>query len=126
MAAVEAGRSVFEASRYPEIVPELINAGYQMRDRLNVQRFLREHSFLLPLLYETIAKTPEYFPGAVVRLDLFQDPESEDVSEHLFVRIVSELEAREAYDKLRQLQSEWWLARLPEARGQMTIGLDYF
>lgn len=124
-ASIEAGINVFTASRYPELVPQLISAGYQVRDRLNVQRFLREHPFVMPLLHETITKISEYFPGAPVKLELFQDPESEDVSEHLFVRIGVESEPEEALGKLRRLQSEWWLARLPQARGQMTIGLDY-
>lgn len=124
-AGLEAGINVFTAARYPEIVPELIDIGYQVRDRLNVQRFLREHSFLVPMLVETIPNIREYFPNAQIRLELFQDPEAEAVFEHLFIKVATDLQLKEARDAFKKLQTEWWLSKLPKARGHLTIGLAY-
>ncbi len=95
-----------------------------MRPR-EVSSFLQAHPFLFPLLVEAHGKIAEYFePSTKPILEVIADPESED-SQELFVLILTHDTPEEALSRLDRLDQEWWLDVLPQARGKMTIDVEY-
>lgn len=81
--------------------------------------------YLLPLLVEAHKKVAEYFelPAKPI-LEVISDPESEG-DQQLFLLIPTYHAPQQALFRLDQLDQEWWLDVLPQARGKMTIDVEY-
>jgi hypothetical protein len=76
-----------------------------------VRAFLREHSFVEPLLGEIAAQLPKYFPNAPVRL---QAEVERDATGQLFTQLVVEIVVEgwsvdAAMDAMDAFVAEWWL-----------------
>jgi hypothetical protein len=98
---------------------------YEFRDSAAVEAFLEEKPFLIRLLFNAYGKIREYFPpGSRLVLKVVADPEAQEERE-LFVFIQTKLPPRAARPLLAELDREWWLDAMLDARGQMTIGLEY-
>lgn len=98
---------------------------YDFRRPREVSTFLQAHPFLLPLLVEAHRKIAEYFdPSAKSILEVITDLESEGGRE-LFVLVPTHDTPEEALSRLERLDQEWWLDVLPQARGKMTIDVEY-
>lgn len=103
----------------------VVEPRYDFRRPPEVSSFLQAHPFLLPLLVEAHEKVTEYFePSTKPILEAITDPEAED-SQELFVLIPTHDTPEEALSRLDRLDQEWWLDVLPQARGKMTIDVEY-
>ncbi len=104
---------------------ETIGASYIINDVSRVQRFLQSHAYLLPLLQEVPAHIDLYFPNALLALDVETDPEGGVYPDDLVVRIRTDLSAEAAIAKLKCLDKEWWIDRVADSRGFMTINVEF-
>jgi hypothetical protein len=89
--------------------PELknLNDFYTFIEPVKVQKFLEEHSFLLPLLLEAPSKIHRFFPNSSLSLRVTDDPELVG-SEQLILSIPSDFEPQEAISRQNQLDDTWW------------------
>ncbi|GAB4409007.1 MAG: hypothetical protein Kow00106_02340 [Anaerolineae bacterium] len=106
-------------------IRSMIEPLYEFRDHRAVSGFLQAHPFLLPLLVDARRKIAEYFElPAMPILDVISDPESEGDQE-LFLLIPTYHSPEQVLRYLDRLDQEWWLDVLPQARGKMTIDVEY-
>jgi hypothetical protein len=108
-----------------EVAARLERVGYVLRERTQVAEFLDQYSFLTSLLLEAPAPIARHFPDAPMFLEIFEDTESDEQDRHLVINIGTELGPKEVIAKLRTLQKDWWLDRLPVAKGRLSIGFEY-
>lgn len=114
----------FSTDLEPERRIESLADLYSFDDGASVGRFLRENSFLLTLLMEARKKIQEYFgPNVEVELELFTDPEADDVQQ-LFALIHTSLPLEEEANFLENLYDEWWLDALPAAQGKLVVSAE--
>lgn len=108
-------------------IRSLIEPLYDFRRPREVSDFLQAHPFLLPLLAEAHKKIAEHFelplPAKPI-LEVITDPDSEGGQE-LYVLIPTCQPPEQALFHLDRLDQEWWLDVLPQARGRMTIDVEY-
>jgi hypothetical protein len=98
---------------------------YEVTDDVAVRDFLKEHPFLIQLLFEAHKKIQELFgPELRLTLKVVADPEALGERE-LFVFIQTRLHPKQARALLAQLGREWWLDAMLDAKGEMTISLEY-
>lgn len=95
---------------------------YVATEREKILDFLRENSYLFPLLMEAYHHAKMHFPGNSVRLELATDPEIPNTTQ-LIVRVVTPLNPKEASQKLRELDKQWWLGAMSQAQGKMLIDI---
>jgi hypothetical protein len=106
-------------------IQSMVEPLYHFRRPREVSDFLQTHVYLLPLLVEAHKKVAEYFelPAKPI-LEVISDPESEG-DQQLFLLIPTYHAPQQALFRLDQLDQEWWLDVLPQARGKMTIDVEY-
>ena len=98
---------------------------YEFRGRAAVEDFLRENPFLVSLLSDAFVSIRKYFgSGTRAVLQVIKDPEAQ-ADRRLFVFIPTRLRPKEARIRLKSLDKGWWINALPEARGKVTISLEY-
>lgn len=97
---------------------------YLFREANEVQGFLEENPFLVPLLQEARIHIKEYFPDSDVVLEVITDPEIMGEKE-LVASIVAGQNVEEACETLKQLNEDWWLDTLDRAEDQLHIGLEF-
>lgn len=104
---------------------------YTLRNKTEVRNFLREHSFLAQLLTDIYHHVGLHFPASQLFLDVSIDYEAEEKqylllsSREIAVSICTSLPPRDAMRRLNDLYSTWWLAASTEARGKISIGLEF-
>lgn len=82
---------------------------FEVRNRKAVGDFLSRRPALLPLLLEAPERAKRFFgTGVAFVLDVRVDRESQGPSE-LFIYILTEHTAHEAWKRLRELEDSWWL-----------------
>jgi hypothetical protein len=89
-----------------------------------VEKYLDENPFLVPLLAEAGRILPRHFPDATLRLEVVIDPEVPN-EKQLVLSIAPRLPAPEALAVLRRFDEGWWLDRLPEAQDRLAITLTF-
>lgn len=98
---------------------------YEFRNEVAVEGFLEERPFLIQVLFNAYKKIRQYFdPGSQLSLTVVADPEAQEERE-LFLFIQTGLHPRAAQTLLAELDREWWLDAILDAKGEMTIGLEY-
>ena len=98
---------------------------YTFRRPEEVSEFLRDHSFLVPLLLEAHGKIEQYFgSSSEVILEVITDPEAEDDHE-LFALVPTNLSPDEALSHLDRFDQEWWLDASSQAHCLLNIDLEY-
>ncbi len=98
---------------------------YDIEDRSAVEAFIDRHPFLTSLLERAPAAIQARFgPHAGLRLEVLADPDAEG-AEHLYLFVRTDRPFEEAYERQRQLDEEWWLDAMPEARAMMTVGIEF-
>ncbi len=96
---------------------------YTMRDRSEVESFLRQNPYLGPLLSEAHQRLQQYFPGAPLFLEVAVDPEED--FEELLLTVFTSLPPGEARAIRNRFDDDWWLASLNRAKGNLCIALGY-
>lgn len=98
---------------------------YEFKGDTAVEDFLKENPFLVRLLFDAYDRIREYFgPGTRLALEVISDPEAEEERE-LFLFIQTRLPPKAARTLLAVLDREWWLDAMLDAKGEMTISLEY-
>jgi hypothetical protein len=97
---------------------------YELRGRDQVASFISNNLFLNPLLNEAHSRIKGYFPGASLFLESFSQPEAPEES-YLTIFINPALKAKEAIQKLDQLDAEWWADTLSSTQGKLSINLEF-
>jgi len=99
-----------------------IFALYTIAQPEEVQEFLEENSFLMPLVSATYENIRKYMSYSDVTLDLEIDPE--DGTESLVAHVVTSLPVEEAHQQLKQFDCQWWLNVLDQARSKFYVNLE--
>lgn len=98
---------------------------YEFRNDATVEDYLEENPSLRNLLIEAHNKIREYFGSDTpVALDVLREPDAKNGG-RLFVLILTTLRPKEALSRLDELDRGWWLGALSQARGKVTIDIDY-
>ncbi len=105
---------------------------YVFRSDREVQHFLRHYPFLVQLLSDTYSKIEAHFPGSEVLLDVAVDYEATDdytevtdTNQELVASVATHLSPKEAIETLEKFYDDWWLKASKEARGKISIGLEF-
>jgi hypothetical protein len=98
--------------------------GYELRNQPEIQRFLGSNTHLLPMLTEARQQIARYFPGAPLALEVTTDPEALD-NEQLIAIIITSVSADEAFECLEQLDQGWWLGVIRQAKGKLSISVEF-
>ena len=94
-------------------------------DQDQIQRTLKSHPSLMPLLLDAHQNIQRYFPGSEVMLDVSIDPDSlTGDNEELVVSIGTQLDGKEALKTLEQFYDDWWSHVSNEATDKIVIGLE--
>ncbi|MBE0516022.1 MAG: hypothetical protein IBX41_01345 [Methanophagales archaeon] len=111
-------------SNYPFLDLRGLKQLYVLRREEEVYDFLVKDSFLFPLLLEAYDKISNYFEeSSKVFLEVVTDPEAGD--EDLLISIHTNLRPEEAFNRLSQLDKEWWLDTPTYVRKKICIDLDF-
>ncbi|HKO62481.1 MAG TPA: hypothetical protein VJV03_15055 [Pyrinomonadaceae bacterium] len=99
---------------------------FRLRGRESVCRFLKDHWFLVSILFEARKRFDQYF-GADARaaLELITDPEDDSSTTKLFALILTSLSSNDASTRLDRLDEEWWFNQPPDVRRVLSIDVDY-
>ena len=100
--------------------PELY---YQIRDYLNIQKFLKNNLFLLDVLYDAPKIIKKYFSSENLVLDLISDSESN--YEVLFIFIQTKDDVEIALKKLDKLDEEWFFNLPYNIREKLCVHLEF-
>ena len=110
------------AQRYNFSPIEDVLALYSVSKQEEVQDFLEQNSFLVPLVSATYENIGKHFSSySKVTLDLETDPE--DATESLAAHVVTSLPVDEAYKQLKQFDWQWWLNVMDQARSKFYVNL---
>lgn len=98
---------------------------YEIDDRISVEGFLYKYNFLRPFLDEAPQHIHRIF-GHDIHLSLVLEHDYEEGTEpELFIYIQTRLAPQEAFQKLRQLDGEWFLSQLEDLNGKLNISLSF-
>ncbi|CVK17529.1 hypothetical protein [Sporomusa sphaeroides] len=86
--------------------------------------FIRNNSFLLPLLETLHSKIFDYFTDAKLGLEVVKDPEIKDESQ-LFLSIATSTNPEYAIEKLYEFDQQWWLANVHQAQGKLCLDVVF-
>lgn len=111
------------SGRNMPVLTEKLAELYQFREEKEVERFLEENPYLIPLLIEARDQIAKYFgPETPVGLEVFHDWEDEEDEGELFALIQSKLPFEEACKRREKFTREWWLPN--DARGRYRLNID--
>jgi hypothetical protein len=109
------------AQRYGFSPIEDVLALYTVPQPEEVQDFLEQNAFLIPLVSATYENIRKYFTYSDVTLDFEIDPE--DGTECLAAHVVTSLSLEESYKQLKQFDWQWWLNVLDQAKSKFYVDL---
>jgi hypothetical protein len=95
---------------------------YIFRERDEVNGFLEENAFLVPILFEARDKIQAYFPDSPVFLEVRYDPEASDGDPHVVAYIETDLDVTAAIEALDRFDEDCGFDYL--VRGQMKLNID--
>jgi hypothetical protein len=102
----------------------MLHMQYDVRDSDRVMDFISRHAPLVSFLFEARERVREYFPGAVVVLELVRHREVDGWAQ-LFANIVTSLAVDEGLRRLRQLDDEWFLHQLDRVGDLFNFDLEF-
>lgn len=108
----------------PDEIFDLLESFYEFRNNAQVKEFLNRSSFLVSLLVEAKIELKHYFQDAPLYLEVSEDPEYLG-DRHLVIYVHTNLEAKQASDRLDFLFDYWWVKNLKRANGHLTINLEF-
>jgi len=112
-------------SSYPTSDLRTLEHLYDFRDQSEVIMFVVDNSFLLQTLHEASEQIRKCFGEATqIVLDVDTDPEfAEDPELMIFIR--TDLPPSEAFEKLGQIDDDWWLDVPPNIRKKLCINVEF-
>jgi hypothetical protein len=98
---------------------------YTFRRPEEVITYLYEYPHLVPLLLNVSEVVPRYFGAdSQLVLEVFTDPESVTDDRMLFVLVKSTLDPEERFERLHQLDEDWWLSESPNPPARLVIDIE--
>jgi len=113
------------SSTYPISDLRILEHLYDFRNQSEVIRFAVDNSFLLQTLHEAYKQIRNYFGESVQAvLEVVADPEFfEDQELVIFIR--TDFSPDEAFEKLEQIDDEWWLDVPADVRKKLCIDVEF-
>src|SRR5689334_17191798 len=102
----------------------LLGTLYTFKEPREVHAFLQKYPFLLPFLVEAHANIQRYFPSSPVTLKAVTDPEDAGNSQ-LVAYISTGEDPGDVFEKLQQLDAQWWLAAMDRAQGKFHVNVAF-
>ncbi len=96
-----------------------------MRDRISVERIVKNRPFLLGVLKEAYTEIRSRFGSESVLLESIDSVEDQPEEGKLIIAIETKLRVDEAREKLKDLDTCWWLPNIRRAKGSLSIILEY-
>ncbi|MGG1553543.1 hypothetical protein [Paenibacillus ferrarius] len=96
------------------------------RDYHAVIQFLKEHYYLVEIIYAAIDRVYHYFPSesTFCEIDIISD-EGLESSKKLFLYLKTTLEPEDAMEFLDNFDDQWWIDMVPETNCKMIIDLEF-
>lgn len=104
---------------------EAIKSTYAIRDHRRTLSILQRSSYLVPVLLAIPAAVGHSFGEdcpLALEVDAVGDSPDDD---ELVVQIQSRLDPVDALERLAHFDDSWWLDRVPETKGKLTIGVEF-
>lgn len=118
----ETGASIVRA---PDFEIRQLETIYEFNDYYEVTNYLKEHSYLLELLFEAFSEIERLFGrNPRVLLKVVNDPDIEDENQ-LFAYIHTTLSPKEALSRMEILDEEWFLNQIDRARGKFNLNIEF-
>jgi hypothetical protein len=98
-------------------------ASYELVDPDEVEKYVRRHPFLVPLLIEAPDRITDLFgphSGLVLEAPVFSD----DGTQHLYLTVRTSNGVDVARTRRERLEEGWWLDAMRQARARMTVDIE--
>ncbi|MEA5579024.1 hypothetical protein [Anabaena sp. UHCC 0451] len=102
-----------------------ISKFYTIKNILDVNRFLQDHSNLIDVLVEAHPQIRKYFPTEKLRLKLYVDPESPEWDKLVLYICASPESVDQALNQLDELDENWWIDASLGVAVNLCIHLDF-
>lgn len=97
---------------------------YSFYDYMEIYFFLKENSYLLPLLFEAHTEINRYFPeGTKMSLKVVDDLDLNGVK--MFILINSPTNLDKSFELLDLVDENWWADAILNAKFKLNIDLEY-
>jgi len=106
------------------ILNELLATKYTFHNSFETTKFIKNNSFLVPLLLEAEKVIREYFTDEELFLEVIHDAEDIDFEE-LIIFIHTNLSPKEALDRLDKIDEEWWIDASIKSKGKLNINIEF-
>lgn len=111
------------ASPEQHILDYLKDKGCKIKNKVKVEKFLKEHPTVIGILKETPDIVEKYFEEADLVLELFQSRE-EDYKE-LFLNIFTDLDVDSALEKLDKIDQNWLTPKVNEKTTKFNLDVSF-
>ena len=101
-----------------------ITKKYIVYNQREVFNFLYNHQKLFSILLEAEKNIKEYFFIEQLSLKIINDPEIANW-ENLMITIHTKLDIDQAFDRLKQLDNDWWIDIFSEVDNKLNIHIDF-
>lgn len=108
----------------PDLIFDLLEYFYEFRNYAQVKEFLNKNAFLVSLLIEAKVILNHFYEDSIMFLEVFKDPEFPS-DKQLVIYVHTDLEVKQASDRLDLLFDYWWDDNLTRANGLLSINLEF-
>ena len=108
-----------------EALKQLYTFDEQDDEPVQLEAYLEQYPFLIPLLHEAYSKIRQYFPDADLYLEIFRFYDTDRHEIQLFVNVSPTCEPEESVQVLDRFGMDWWLDNRGRAQGKMEITVEY-
>lgn len=116
---------LYAVARTAELFTFLSDKNCVIVNEEEIKNFLNSHTSIIDYLYQAPAVIKGKFGDVKLNLELSFDPEFNDDEGELFLNIETNLGAREANDKLNEIDKEWFLLVARKDIGVFNLNLDF-
>lgn len=114
-----------DEERSPSGVTADWRSAYRIENAGVTEAFVERHPFLVPLLRHAPSAIERHFgEHGGLRLETVTDL-GEEAFEHLYLYVRTDRAVDDAIERQRRLEEDWWLDAMLDARGEMTIGVEF-
>ena len=106
------------------IILNAITKKYIIYNKEEVSDFLYRHQELFFIILEAEKQIRKYFLNDKLVLKIITDPEIANW-ENLMITIHTQLDVDQAFDRLKQLDNDWWLDVFAQVGNKLNIHIDF-
>jgi hypothetical protein len=124
MMAASVGEFEYTFSIYPTSEIAKLESLYDVRNGSQVNAFVACNAFLIPLLQQIPEQVKKHFgESAHLSLEVIVDQEERNDME-LVALVCTNVSPDDAFVRLRSFDRDWWLARLADTRGKLSVHVE--